>query len=34
MIEAVDHHEQCDDHRQEVQRQTDAVKTDVVAALD
>jgi hypothetical protein len=34
MIEAVDHDEERDHHRQEVERQADAVDTDEVTALD
>ena len=34
MVEAVDHHEQGDDHAQEIQRQADAVDADEIRALD
>ena len=34
MVEAVDHHEQRDDHAQQIQRQADAIQADVVGALD
>ena len=34
MVEAVDHDEQCDHHRQDVERQADAIETDEVTALD
>jgi hypothetical protein len=34
VVPAVDHHEHRDHHRQEVQRQADAVDADVISALD
>ena len=34
MVEAVNHDEQCDHHRQDVERQADAIETDEVTALD
>ena len=34
MVEAVDHNEQGDHHRQDVERQADAIETDEVTALD
>ena len=34
MVEAVDHDEQCDHHRQDVERQADSIEADEVTALD
>ena len=34
LFQRVDHHEERDDHRQEVQRQADAVEPDRVVRLD